>query len=95
MRKFVKDVKYYLGQDYKINDLQIKILDEYEEFLKLNKGFTTLKNANDLVLNKGVKTLKGAEKDLILEKIAEVVESGNFKEFYPLNENLFAQKAAV
>lgn len=95
LAQFVKDVKYYLGQDYQINDLQTKILDEYEEFLKLNKGFTTLKNANDLVLNKGVKTLKDTEKELILEKIAGVVESGNFKEFYPLNEKLFAQKAAV
>ena len=95
LNQFVKDVKYYLGQDDKINDLQKKILDEYEDFLKLNKGFTNLKNANDIVLNNGVKSLKDTEKDLILEKIAEVVDSGNFKEFYPLNEKLFAQKTEV
>lgn len=82
-----KDVKYYLGQNYTPDDSQLKIVEEYREFLSLNKGFVDAKSSSDIVLNPGIKTL--SDRDLILEKIAEVVEEGNFKLLYPLHEKIF------
>lgn len=84
-----KDVKYYLGVDYAPNELQLKIVDEYKEFLALNKGFVEVNSASDILVNSSVKSLSKADKELILEQIAEVVENGNFASFYPLNEKIF------
>ena len=95
IEQFQKDVKYYLGQDYKIDGFMMKVLDEYMEFLKLNKGFTSVQNTSDIQLNKEMTKLSQAEKDSILNTIADVVETGNFKELYPLNDKLFAKTANV
>ena len=73
----------------------MKVLDEYMEFLKLNKGFTSVQNTSDIQLNKEMTKLSQAEKDSILNTIADVVETGNFKELYPLNDKLFAKTANV
>ena len=87
--QLTKDVKYYLGQDYKIPELQERILDEYEEFLKLNKGFVEVKDTKDLVINSGIKVITQSDKEAILNQIAKVVENGEFKDLYQLNSTLF------
>lgn len=92
--QFKKDVKYYLGQDYNIDEFIPRVLDEYEDFLKINKGFTEVQNASDLKLNEGINKLSESEKELILDKIADVVENGNFKELYPFNEKVFGNQTA-
>lgn len=95
IEQFKKDVKYYLGQDYKIDEFIPRVLDEYEEFLKLNEGFTKVQNTADLKINSEINKISDKEKEEILEKIAEVVDSGNFKELYPLNEKLFTNTTSV
>lgn len=90
LKQFQKDVKYYMGQNYEISELQTKILDEYEEFLKANKGFVEVKETSDIKVNESAKSLTEKESDIILEKIAEVIENGDFKVLYPLNDTLFA-----
>lgn len=95
IEQFQKDVKYYLGQDYKIDGFTMKVLDEYMEFLKLNKGFTSVQQTSDIKLNKEMAELSQSEKASILDTIANVVETGNFKELYPLNDKLFAKTANV
>ena len=67
-----KDVKYFLGQNYEINQSDMKILELYKEFLILNKGFVNSKNNTDIVLPNGVKT-EGAEG--FKDKIMEVIKS--------------------
>ena len=67
-----KDVKYFLGQNYEINQADMKILELYKEFLILNKGFVNSKNNTDIVLPNGVKT-EGAEG--FKDKIMEVIKS--------------------
>lgn len=95
IEQFKKDVKYYLGQDYTIDEFIPRVLDEYEEFLKINEGFTKVQNTSDLQLNSGINKLDSKEKEEILEKIADVVDSGDFRELYPLNETLFSKTASV
>lgn len=89
LHQLKKDVKYYIGSDYTPDEFYFKIVDEYKEFLKLNKGFVNVNSSSDIVLNDGIKPLTQADKELILEKIAEVVEDGNFKKLFALNEKLF------
>lgn len=72
-----KDVKYYLGTDYQINPLHIKILELYKEFLTLNCGFVSTKTTNDVKLPASFKTPSAQESEKIHEKIQEVIKSGN------------------
>ena len=90
IQQYKKDVKYYLGQEYNIDEFYMQILDEYQEFIKLNKGFCEVKDTSDIKINDNAKALTKKEIDETLEKIAEVVENGDFKILYPLHEKLFA-----
>lgn len=89
IKQFEKDVKYYTGQDYKLDELHAEILDEYEEFLKLNKGFTAVQSTNDLQINSNAQKLGENEREEILSKIFDAAETGDFKELYPLHATVF------
>ncbi len=71
-----KDVKYYLGTDYQINPLHVKILELYKEFLTLNEGFINTKTTNDVKLPKSFRTPSKNELEEIHEKIQEVIKTG-------------------
>ena len=53
---FPKDMKYFLGKNYEFDKNIIKLLEVYEEFLVINKGFTETKTTADLLIPKSVKT---------------------------------------
>ena len=57
---FPKDMKYFLGEDYEINQGDLKILEMYKDFLIINRGFVDTKNNTDIKLPNGMKT-DGAE----------------------------------
>lgn len=69
-----KDMKYFLGIDYKVNPEGLNILELYKEFLIINKGFVNSKTNTDILLPKGMKT-EGAEK--FGEIIEEVLKDKN------------------
>ena len=68
---FPKDMKYFLGENYEINQGDLKILEMYKEFLIINKGFVETKYNTDIKLSEGMKT-DGAE--TFKEKIDEVLK---------------------
>ena len=72
-----KDCKYYLGTDYNIDPLHIKILELYKEFLVLNSGFVNTKTTNDIKLPEAIKTPQKDELEQIHSKIQDVIKSGN------------------
>ena len=72
-----KDVKYYLGENYEINPLCVKILELYKDFITLNCGFTGTKTTSDVKLPQGFKTPNEEECEKIHNKIQEVIQSGN------------------
>lgn len=82
-----KDVKYYTGKDFEIEENKIKILNAYREFLKLNKGFTKTEKTDDIVMPASLKKI--TKDDEILAKIEEVTESGDLKELLSLVGKLF------
>ena len=77
-----KDVKYYTGQNYTPNAEDLKILEAYKEFLKSNKGFTEVKNTDDLVIPDLIE--QPTDTTNIFAKIEEVVENGNLYELKDL-----------
>ncbi len=75
--KLKKDAKYYLGVDYEINPLCIKVLEIYKEFLTLNCGFVNTKTTSDVQLPRVLKTPSKDDLKTINTKIQEVIKSGN------------------
>ena len=83
-----KDVKYYTGQDFTIDEKSINILNAYREFLIANKGFVETKTTKDIKLPANLKT--PSEKDLeeILSGIEKVIDNGKLYELFPLAEKV-------
>lgn len=84
-----KDVKYYLGIDYQINRIHIKILELYKEFLTLNTGFVSTKTTNDVILPKSFKLPTKEESEKIYTKIQEVIQSGNLLDLLEVFELVY------
>lgn len=83
-----KDVKYYTGQDFTIDEKSINILNAYREFLIANKGFVETKTTKDIKLPANLKT--PSEKDLeeILSGIEKVIDNGKLYELFPLAQKV-------
>lgn len=77
-----KDVKYYLGKDFTIDEKKLEILNNYKAFLIENKGFTELKTTDDIKLPANFKELK--DPNSVIDKIENVIESGKLSELYEL-----------
>lgn len=75
LEQFKKDLKYYVGQNFEIPEIYRAILDDYEEFLKINEGFVKVSKAGDLKLPSNI-NIDEAE---LLPQIEVVIETGNFK----------------
>ena len=71
---FPKDMKYFLGENYEINQGDLKILEMYKEFLIINKGFVETKYNTDIKLPEEMKT---GEAETFKEKIDEVLKTEN------------------
>ena len=78
-----KDMKYFLGMDYEINQDDIKILEMYKEFLTINKGFVNSKKNTDILLPAGMKT-DGAEN--FKDKIDEVLKTEDLSKLLEYND---------
>ena len=77
-----KEVKYYTGKDFALDEKKLDILNNYKAFLIENKGFTALKTTGDIKMPSNFKNLKDA--DAVINKIEDVVETGNLTELYNL-----------
>lgn len=82
LREYLKivpqDVKYYIGKDYTVNPEFFEVLDKYEKFLEVNKGFINIEKTDDIIIPDCVKPLEDTQK--VLDKIEEVVETGKLTE---------------
>lgn len=84
MSKFVelfpKDMKYYLGQNFCFEENVARLINVYEKFLELNKGFVATKTNISINLPK---SLKSADVELLKKYVDEVTNSGNLHELVP------------
>ncbi len=83
-----KDAKYYLGQNFSIDEESIKVLDAYREFLKLNEGFVKVQTTADVKLPASLKSVDEAGLKEILAGIEQVIENGKLHELFALSEKV-------
>lgn len=83
-----KDAKYYLGQNFSIDEESIKVLDAYREFLKLNEGFVKVQTTADVKLPASLKSVDEADLKEILAGIEQVIENGKLHELFALSEKV-------
>ena len=83
-----KDAKYYLGQNFSIDEESIKVLDTYREFLKLNEGFVKVQTTADVKLPASLKSVDEAGLKEILIGIEQVIENGKLHELFALSEKV-------
>lgn len=83
-----KDVKYYTGQDFTIDENSINILNAYREFLIVNKGFVETKTTKDIKLPTNLKTPSDKDLEEILSGIEKVIDNGKLYELFPLAEKV-------
>lgn len=83
-----KDAKYYLNQDFSIDEESLKVLDVYREFLKVNEGFVKVQTTTDVKLPESLKTPSADDLQEILEEIEKVIENGKLHELFTLEEKV-------
>lgn len=83
-----KDVKYYTGQDFTIDENSINILNTYREFLIANKGFVETKTTKDIKLPANLKTPSDKDLEEILSGIEKVIDNGKLYELFPLAQKV-------
>lgn len=83
-----KDAKYYLNQDFSIDEESLKVLDAYREFLKVNEGFVKVQTTTDVKLPESLKTPSADDLQEILEEIEKVIENGKLHELFTLAEKV-------
>lgn len=83
-----KDAKYYLGQNFSIDEESIKVLDAYREFLKLNEGFVKVQTTADVKLPTSLKSVDETGLKEILVGIEQVIENGKLHELFALSEKV-------
>ncbi len=71
---FSRDMKYFLGQDFQFEPSIKSLLQTYEQFLIINKGFTESKYNTDILLPDGVKS---ENPETYKEIIDNVLENGD------------------
>lgn len=81
-----RDVKYYLNKTCEINPLYLKILENYREFLSLNKGFTNTKKTDDILLPKSLKMPDKAGLKAIYETIYKSVKEDNLEILFKISD---------
>ena len=83
---FPKDMNYFLGESFEFEPAILKLIETYENFLILNKGFTETEYNTDIVLPHCIKTENAEEYKAIIdkalkdEKLSELLETSIFQE---------------
>ncbi len=88
IEKLKKDAKYYIGQNFVVDEKWIKILDAYKEFLKINEGFVKTQNTTDVKLPDCLKNVEGNDLNEILAGIEKVIDNGKLYELTSLTEKV-------
>ena len=80
--KLKKDFKYYLLKNCNLPEYWTTIMTCYKEFLIINKFLTNTHKTSDVKLPINERRLSKDELEIILEKIKEVVVSGELRNLF-------------
>ena len=77
-----KDAKYYLGQNYSVEEKSLQVLDTYREILKINEGFVKVQTTSDVKLPENLKSVDETNMKKIIDGIEKVIENGKLHELF-------------
>lgn len=80
---FSKDMKYYLNQSYSFDENIIKLLQVYEKFLVINKGFVSSEFNTDIELPQAVKTENAETFKTQIEEVLKTEDLSKLLEYLP------------
>ncbi len=80
--KLKKDCKYYLNKECKLPDEWLNILNVYKAFLIKNDYLVNAKTTSDIKLPQQIKAVSKKDLNLVLDKIEEVVKTGELKNLF-------------
>lgn len=80
--KFPKDAKFYINKIIETDKRFVVILETYEEFVKLNKGFVSLKNTDELLLPNNIKKPNGTSYEEIKNAIDKAIQNKDLTTLY-------------
>lgn len=82
-QNYPRDLKYYLGQNYNFDENKIKLINIYQDFLILNRGFVESENNTDIVLPEGLNLTKAEEFKSKIESVLETKDLSNLLKYLP------------
>ena len=80
---FPKDMKYFLGQNYAFDENILKLIEIYEEFLVINKGFVESKYNTDIKLPNSVKTENAEDYKAQIDEVLKTKDLSKLLEYLP------------
>ena len=80
---FPKDMKYFLGQNYAFDENVLKLIEIYEEFLIINKGFVESKYNTDIKLPNSVKTANAEDYKAQIDEVLKTKDLSKLLEYLP------------
>lgn len=80
---FPKDMQYFISENFSFDKNLRKLLETYENFLVLNKGFTKSELNSDIKLPEGLKTDNAKSYKEIIEKVLENGDLSKLLEYLP------------
>lgn len=80
--KLKKDCKYYLNKECKLPESWLNVLSVYKDFLVKNDYLVNAKTTSDIKLPEQIKDVSEKDLNLILDKIEEVVKTGELKNLF-------------
>ena len=87
MKEFIKlyprDMKYYMGKSFEFDENISKLVQAYEEFLVLNKGFVESEFNTDILIPESIKISEPENCKNLIDEILETEDLSKFLKYLP------------
>ena len=80
---FSKDMKYFLGQDFSFDNSIVKLIEIYEEFLIINKGFVEAELNTDIKLPESIKIEQVDKFKTQIDEVIKMQDLSRLLEYLP------------
>ena len=87
MKEFIKhyprDIKYYMGKSFEFDENISKLIQAYEDFLVLNKGFVESEFNTDILIPESIKISEPENCKKLIDEILETEDLSKFLKYLP------------
>ena len=80
---FPRDIKYYLGKDFEFDEKVVNLIQVYEEFLVLNKGFVESEFNTDIQIPESVKISNAENYKELIDEVLKTEDLSQLLKYLP------------